>query len=214
MKTKAQHIKARLVEHFGNPSTELHYDNTYQLLVAVILSAQCTDARVNATTPALFALYPNIDSLARADLATLKECIKSISYPNNKAKHLIKMAQEVCSRFKGVIPSTQAELKSLPGVGQKSANVVLSVCFGQNYLAVDTHVFRVAHRLGLSQAKTPLQTEKDLSALFESDLAQLHHALILFGRYTCKALKPLCENCFLGDLCTHKTKSSIIISKT
>ncbi|WP_407645508.1 endonuclease III domain-containing protein, partial [Helicobacter cynogastricus] len=122
--------------------------------------------------------------------------------------------QKVCSHFGGVIPHTQEELKTLPGVGQKSANVVLSVCFGQNYLAVDTHVFRVAHRLGLSQAKTPLQTEKELSVLFESDLARLHHALILFGRYTCKALKPLCKDCFLRDLCMHKAKSSIISPKT
>ncbi|MFC3847813.1 endonuclease III [Helicobacter baculiformis] len=204
MRTKAQIIKTRLLDHFQNPTTELIYNNVYELLVAVVLSAQCTDKRVNMTTPALFDAYPTIESLARACFEDIRELIKSISYPNNKAKLLIKMAQEVCQRFHGKIPSTQEELKSLSGVGQKSANVVLSVYFGQNYLAVDTHVFRVAHRLGLSNAKNALQTERDLSALFESDLAHLHHAMILFGRNTCKAIRPHCAACLFEDLCENK----------
>ncbi|WP_199764640.1 endonuclease III [Helicobacter bizzozeronii] len=198
---KAQIIKELLLAHFPEPSTELCYTNPYELLVAVILSAQCTDARVNATTPALFKAYPTIQALAVANLAEVLALIKSISYPNNKAKHLIKMAGQVMQDFNGQIPRTQAELMRLAGVGQKSANVVLSVAFGQNYLAVDTHVFRVAHRLGLSQAKSATQTEKDLSALFKQDLGALHHALILFGRYTCKAIKPQCGTCFLHRFC-------------
>ncbi|WP_104696240.1 endonuclease III [Helicobacter salomonis] len=204
LQTRAQEIKARLLAHFENPTTELNYSNVYELLVAVILSAQCTDKRVNMITPALFAAYPTLQSLASASLETLKGYIQSISYPNNKAKHLINMAQMVCQRFHGEIPSTQAELKSLPGVGQKSANVVLSVFFEQNYLAVDTHVFRVTHRLGLSNAKTPLQTEQEISALFQEDLAQLHHAFIFLGRTLCKARKPRCAVCFLADICENK----------
>ncbi|WP_120952811.1 endonuclease III [Helicobacter sp. L8] len=201
---KAPIIKARLLAHFGAADTQLRYRNAYELLVAVILSAQCTDQRVNAITPALFDLYPTLNALAQAPLDRLKECIKSVSYPNNKAKYLIQMAKEVCVRFGGQIPSTQAQLKSLPGVGQKSANVLLSVYFKQNYLAVDTHVFRVSHRLGLSQAKTPLQTERELSALFQDDLASLHHALIALGRTLCAARKPQCAVCFLADLCENK----------
>ncbi|WP_185963002.1 endonuclease III [Helicobacter mehlei] len=198
---KAQIIKELLLAHFPEPKTELHYTNPYELLVAVILSAQCTDARVNATTPALFKAYPTIQTLALANFTEVLALIKSISYPNNKAKHLIKMAGQVMQDFNGQIPSTQQELMCLAGVGQKSANVVLSVAFGQNYLAVDTHVFRVAHRLGLSHAKSATQTEKDLSALFKQDLGALHHALILFGRYTCKAIKPQCGACFLRSFC-------------
>ncbi|WP_121020306.1 endonuclease III [Helicobacter vulpis] len=207
MKAKIPIIKARLLERFPNPHTALHHNNAYELLVAVILSAQCTDARVNTITPALFALYPTLSHLAQASLDTLKACIKSVSYPNNKAKHLIGMAKEVGARFAGQIPNTQADLKSLPGVGQKSANVLLSVYFQQNYLAVDTHVFRVSHRLGLSHAKTPLQTERELSALFEDDLGFWHHALIAMGRTLCRARAPQCSVCFLADLCENKKTS-------
>ncbi|GMB94095.1 Endonuclease III [Helicobacter heilmannii] len=197
----ANTIKARLLAHFEHPSTELEYKNPYELLVAVLLSAQCTDKRVNLTTPAFFAKYPNVSSLANANLPEVQECIKSISYPNAKAKHLITMAKQVVQNFQGQIPQTQAELKSLAGIGQKSANVVMSVAFGANLLAVDTHVFRVAHRLGLSTAKSAEQTEKDLSALFVRDLSALHHALILFGRRICMALRPKCHSCFLQDFC-------------
>lgn len=201
LQERAQAIQALLLERFKQASTELHYANTYQLLVAVILSAQCTDQRVNATTPALFQTYPTIHDLARANFDQLKAIIKSISYPNNKAKHLINMASQVVRDFGAQIPRTQKELKSLAGVGQKSANVILSVAFEQNYLAVDTHVFRVAHRLGLSHAKSAVQTEEDLTKLFQENLATLHHALILFGRYTCKAIKPDCSECFLRAFC-------------
>ncbi len=203
---KAQQIKELLLKHYPNQTTELHYKNPYELLVATILSAQCTDARVNKVTPKLFEKYPSVNDLAIASLEEVKEIIKSVSYFNNKSKHLINMAQKVVRDFNGVIPSTQKELMSLDGVGQKTANVVLSVCFDANYLAVDTHVFRATHRLGLSNAKTPIKTEEELSELFKDDLSQLHHALILFGRYTCKAKNPLCDACFLTAFCISKAR--------
>ncbi len=203
---KAQQIKELLLKHYPNQTTELHYKNPYELLVATILSAQCTDARVNKITPKLFEKYPSVNDLAIASLEEVKEIIKSVSYFNNKSKHLISMAQKVVRDFNGVIPSTQKELMHLDGVGQKTANVVLSVCFDANYLAVDTHVFRATHRLGLSDAKTPIKTEEELSELFKDDLSQLHHALILFGRYTCKAKNPLCDACFLTEFCISKAR--------
>lgn len=152
-KTKAQQIKELLLKHYPNQTTELRHKNPYELLVATILSAQCTDARVNQITPKLFEKYPSVNDLALASLEEVKEIIQSVSYSNNKSKHLISMAQKVVRDFKGVIPSTQKELMSLDGVGQKTANVVLSVCFDANCIAVDTHVFRTTHRLGLSNAK-------------------------------------------------------------
>ncbi len=182
----------------------MHHKNPYELLVATILSAQCTDTRVNKITPKLFEKYPSVKDLALASLEEVKETIKSVSYFNNKSKHLISMAQKVVRDFKGVIPSTQKELMSLDGVGQKTANVVLSVCFDANYIAVDTHVFRTTHRLGLSNANTPIKTEEELSDLFKDNLSKLHHALILFGRYTCKAKNPLCGACFLKEFCVSK----------
>ncbi|WRE80571.1 endonuclease III [Helicobacter pylori] len=201
---KAQQIKELLLKHYPNQTTELHHKNPYELLVATILSAQCTDARVNQITPKLFEKYPSVNDLALASLEEVKEIIKSVSYFNNKSKHLISMAQKVVRDFKGVIPSTQKELMSLDGVGQKTANVVLSVCFDANYMAVDTHVFRATHRLGLSNAKDPIKTEEELSDLFKDNLSKLHHALILFGRYTCKAKNPLCDACFLKEFCVSK----------
>ncbi|AFI05298.1 endonuclease III [Helicobacter cetorum] len=201
---KALKIKELLLGHYPNLTTELHHKNPYELLVATILSAQCTDARVNSVTPKLFEKYPSVYDLALAPLEEVKEIIQSISYFNNKSKHLINMAQKVVRDFKGIIPSTQKELMSLDGVGQKTANVVLSVCFNANYMAVDTHVFRTTHRLGLSNANTPIKTENELSELFETNLSELHHALILFGRYTCKAKNPLCDACFLKEFCVSK----------
>ncbi|MBM2660895.1 endonuclease III [Helicobacter pylori] len=203
-RAKAQQIKELLLKHYPNQTTELCHKNPYELLVATILSAQCTDARVNQITPKLFEKYPSVSDLALASLEEIKEIIKSVSYSNNKSKHLISMAQKVVRDFKGVIPSTQKELMSLKGVGQKTANVVLSVCFDANYMAVDTHVFRTTHRLGLSNAKEPIKTEKELSELFKDNLSKLHHALILFGRYTCKAKNPLCDACFLTEFCVSK----------
>ncbi len=197
-------IKALFLEHYKNAKTELVYHNLYELLVCVMLSAQCTDKRVNLVTPALFRAYPDVKSLAQASLADVKKLIQSVSFFNNKAKHLINMANQVMSEFNGEIPTTQEELKTLSGVGQKTANVVLIEFFEQNYMAVDTHVFRVSHRLGLSGAKSAIETEKELTALLKSELSTLHQAFVLFGRYTCKALKPLCEECFVSEFCKNK----------
>lgn len=197
-------IKALFLEHYKNAKTELVYHNLYELLVCVMLSAQCTDKRVNLVTPALFRAYPDVKSLAQASLADVKKLIQSVSFFNNKAKHLINMANQVMSEFNGEIPTTQEELKTLSGVGQKTANVVLIEFFEQNYMAVDTHVFRVSHRLGLSGAKSAIETEKELAALLKSELSTLHQAFVLFGRYTCKALKPLCEECFVSEFCKNK----------
>ncbi|CAM3276409.1 endonuclease III [Helicobacter labetoulli] len=197
-------IKALFLEHYKNAKTELVYHNLYELLVCVMLSAQCTDKRVNLVTPALFRAYPDVKSLAQASLADVKKLIQSVSFFNNKAKHLINMANQVMSEFNGEIPTTQEELKTLSGVGQKTANVVLIEFFEQNYMAVDTHVFRVSHRLGLSGAKSAIETEKELTTLLKSELSTLHQAFVLFGRYTCKALKPLCEECFVSEFCKNK----------
>lgn len=160
-------IKALFLEHYKNAKTELVYHNLYELLVCVMLSAQCTDKRVNLVTPALFRAYPNVKSLSQASLADVKGFIQSVSFFNNKAKHLISMANQVMSEFDGEIPTTQEELKTLAGVGQKTANVVLIEFFEQNYMAVDTHVFRVSHRLGLSGARSAIETEKELTALLK-----------------------------------------------
>jgi len=192
-------------EHNPDAETELEYSNPYELLVAVILSAQCTDKRVNMTTPALFRRYPDMQSLARADKEELLSYIKSISYPNNKAKHLIGMAQKVMSEFGGVIPMTVAELVTLPGVGRKTANVITSVVDAQPNMAVDTHVFRVAARLGLTvNAKTPLDTELQLVKYIPKDLVYIaHHWLILHGRYICTARNPQCDICGLKVACKY-----------
>lgn len=204
-KVDALAIKKLFLQHFAHAKTELKYRNMYELLVAVMLSAQCTDKRVNIVTPALFESYPNIQTLSQANIQEVKELIKSVSFFNNKAKHLILMANQVMKDFNGEIPTTQAELKTLAGVGQKTANVVLIEFLEQNYMAVDTHVFRVSHRLGLSHAKSALQTEKDLTKLFQTNLSTLHQAFVLFGRYTCKALKPMCQDCFVAPFCQNKS---------
>ena len=198
---KAKIIKMRMLEKFQAPKTELVYNNLYELLVCVMLSAQCTDKRVNIVTPALFARYKNPSLLADADINELKSLISSVSFFNNKAKNLIAMAKQIVNDFDGKIPQSQEELKTLAGVGQKTANVVLIEFFEANLMAVDTHVFRTSHRLGLSNAKTATQTEADLSKLFKTDLDKLHQAFVLFGRYTCKALKPNCPECFVSDFC-------------
>lgn len=197
-------------EHNPNAETELLYDGPYQLLVAVILSAQCTDKRVNMTTPALFARFPDIASLAAADKEEVLALIKSISYPNNKAKHLIGMAQKVLTQFGGEIPMTVEELVTLPGVGRKTANVITSVVDAQPNMAVDTHVFRVAARIGLTiHAKTPLATEKQLLKYIPTHLVYIaHHWLILHGRYICVARTPRCQICGLKPACTYYQKNS------
>ncbi|HEC1574831.1 TPA: endonuclease III [Campylobacter upsaliensis] len=199
-------IKELFLKKFDKPVTELKFSTLYELLVCVMLSAQCTDKRVNLITPALFKAYPNIKSLAKANLASVKGYIQSCSFFNNKAQNLIKMAQAVCEHFNGEIPLNEKDLKSLAGVGQKTAHVVLIEWCGANFMAVDTHVFRVSHRLGLSKAKTPEATEEDLTRIFKDELNYLHQAMVLFGRYTCKAKNPLCYQCFLYDFCKSKDK--------
>ncbi|EAB5281760.1 endonuclease III [Campylobacter upsaliensis] len=199
-------IKELFLKKFDKPVTELKFSTLYELLVCVMLSAQCTDKRVNLITPALFKAYPNIKSLAKANLASVKSYIQSCSFFNNKAQNLIKMAQAVCEHFDGEIPLNEKDLKSLAGVGQKTAHVVLIEWCGANFMAVDTHVFRVSHRLGLSKAKTPEATEEDLTRIFKDELNYLHQAMVLFGRYTCKAKNPLCHQCFLYDFCKSKDK--------
>ncbi|MEO5890686.1 MAG: endonuclease III [Ferruginibacter sp.] len=191
------------LEHAPGAETELLYDNPYQLLVSVILSAQCTDKRVNLTTPALFNKYPDAKALSLAEIADVFAIIKSISYPNNKAKHLVGMARMLVQKFSGDVPLTVDELMELPGVGRKTANVITSVIDNQPNMAVDTHVFRVSARIGLTiNAKTPLATEKQLiSYIPEVYIHKAHHWLILHGRYICIARNPKCSECGLQDAC-------------
>lgn len=186
-----------------NAEMELHFENPFQLLVAVILSAQCTDKRVNMVTPALFAAYPTAQAMAQATAEQIFEYISSISYPNNKSKHLVGMAQKLVADFDGEVPSDIDELQTLPGVGRKTANVIASVVFNLPALAVDTHVFRVANRIGLTKnSKTPLQTELVLvKNIPEEKIPIAHHWLILHGRYVCQARKPHCSECGITDIC-------------
>ena len=182
--------------------TELHYGNPFQLLVAVILSAQCTDRRVNIVTPPLFERFPTPADLASATFDEVYPYVKSVSYPNSKANHLIAMAQRLLADFGGEVPSDIDALMSLPGVGRKTANVIASVVYDKPVIAVDTHVFRVSHRLGLSDGKTPLEVERDLERHIPAERRAIaHHWLILHGRYTCTARKPKCEECPLTDWC-------------
>lgn len=192
--------------HVPVAETELHYDgDPYKLLVAVILSAQCTDKRVNQVTPALFEAFPTAEVMAASSPEVIYEYIKSVSYPHNKAKHLAGMAQMLMEKFGGQVPSEVKELMTLPGVGRKTANVVASVIFGAPTMAVDTHVFRVANRLGLTlDSRTPLETEKELTRHIPKELIPIaHHWLILHGRYTCLARKPKCMECGLALWCLY-----------
>lgn len=185
--------------------TELVYEDPFELIVAVILSAQCTDKRVNMITPALMKRFPDADAMSKAEPSEILEYIKTCSYPNNKAKHLSGMARMLLKEFNGKVPSDPVMLQKLPGVGRKTANVVASVVFRKPVMAVDTHVFRVAGRIGLTRnAKTPLSAELQLTKNIPEDLMhQAHHWLILHGRYVCKARKPLCEKCGLTDFCKY-----------
>ena len=194
--------------HMPIAKSELTYRNPYELLVAVMLSAQCTDKRVNMTTPALFERYPNPEQMAASTTEEILGYIKSISYPNSKAEHLLGMAQALVRDFGGVVPQTLEELQRLPGVGRKTANVMMAVAFGKPAMPVDTHVFRVANRVGLTQnAKNVLETEKTLVSHFpEAVLADAHHWLILHGRYVCQARKPLCEQCGIREICDDHQK--------
>lgn len=196
--------------HNPQAETELIYDSTYELLVAVILSAQCTDKRVNLTTPALFQTYPDVQSLSEATEEELFPYIKSISYPNNKTKHLIGMARKVVTEFGGEVPMTVEQLVTLPGVGRKTANVITSVIDQQPNMAVDTHVFRVSRRIGLvpSTATTPLAVEKELVKNIPGELIhKAHHWLILHGRYVCLARNPQCEDCGVRFVCRYYQNS-------
>jgi endonuclease-3 len=205
-KKEIEEIKSIFLENYPDSVTELEYKNLYELLIAVMLSAQCTDKRVNIITPALFKAYPDPVSLANADLDEVKSYINTCSFFNNKAKNLIKMAQSVVESYGNEVPLERDELVKLAGVGQKTANVVMIEYTGANLMAVDTHVYRVAHRLGLSDAKTAVKCEEELSKKFKTDLHRLHQAMVLFGRYRCKAVKPECEGCFMAAHCkTTKT---------
>lgn len=192
----------------GLAETELNYNNPFELLVAVILSAQCTDKRVNAVTPKLFKDYPDAESMSAATPEIIFKYIRSISYPNNKAKHLVNMANMLLKDFEGKIPSEVEELVKLPGVGRKTANVVASVIYNKPAMAVDTHVFRVSNRIGLTNANNPLKCEKELVKFIPEQLIpRAHHWLILHGRYVCVARKPKCEQCGIAELCNYFEKN-------
>jgi endonuclease-3 len=209
-KEKYQFLIHYFQEHSPDAETELIYDSPFQLLVAVILSAQCTDKRVNMTTPAIFERYPDAKSLANTSFEELFPLIKSISYPNNKTKHLIGMAKMLEKDFSGEVPLTVEELVKLPGVGRKTANVITSVVDNQPNMAVDTHVFRVSARIGLTRnAKTALEAEKQLVRYFPEELIhKAHHWLILHGRYVCVARNPKCNQCGLTSICSFYAKTS------
>ena len=188
--------------------TELHYGTPFQLLVAVVLSAQCTDKRVNMVTPALFAAYPDAAHMAKASEDQIFDYIHSVSYPNSKSRHLVALARMLCDEYNGVVPCDIDALQRLPGVGRKTANVVAAVVFDQPAMPVDTHVFRVANRIGLTtNSKTPLATERELVKYIPSELlSKAHHWLILHGRYVCQARKPKCDSCGLTEVCKHYRK--------
>lgn len=185
-----------------NPETELKHGNPFQLLVAVMLSAQCTDKRVNMVTPGLFQAFPTPQAMAAASVEDILEHVKSVSYPNSKAAHLQAMARQLVDEYGSQVPDNMKELTSLPGVGRKTANVVLGAAFGQATIPVDTHVYRVSHRLGLSQGKTPNDVERDLTRHIPAEMRfKAHHWILLHGRYVCKALRPDCPNCAIKHYC-------------
>lgn len=203
-------VLAYLAPIHGNVETELHFQTPFQLLVATVLSAQCTDKRVNMVTPALFESFPTPVEMSQATPEAIFEYIRSVSYPNAKAKHLVELAKMLVEKYQGEVPQTLEQLTQLPGVGRKTANVVLAVAFGQAALAVDTQIYRVAHRLGLvpASANTPYKVEMALRKFIpEEDVAHSHFWLLLHGRYTCTALRPKCEQCGLSHLCKGPIKA-------
>ena len=210
IKEKFDFIISYFSKNMPIAESELNFKNPYQLIVAVILSAQCTDKRVNMTTPALFERFPDPLSLSESNVEEIYSYIKSISYPNNKSKNLLGMAKVLVSEFNGIVPADVEELQKLPGVGRKTANVVASVAFNKPAMAVDTHVFRVSARIGLTQnAKNPLETERQLVRYIPDELIpKAHHWLILHGRYVCKARKPDCEKCGLKLICDYYAEKS------
>lgn len=210
---RKQELYGKIIEYFSKAmpvaETELHYSNPFELLIAVILSAQCTDKRVNMITPPLFRDFPTPEALAATTPEVIFEYIKSVSYPNNKAKHLVGMAKMLVSDFNSTVPDTLEKLVKLPGVGRKTANVIQSVVFNKAAMAVDTHVFRVSHRIGLvpKSCTTPLATEKYLMKYIPKDIVPTaHHWLILHGRYVCTARSPKCEECSLNGICKESLK--------
>lgn len=215
--TRQERFKA-IIEYFERTmpiaETELHYTTPFELLVAVVLSAQCTDKRVNMVTPALFMEYPTAERMAKASVEEIFEYIRSISYPNNKAKHLVGLAEKLVHDYGGEVPQGRDELMTLPGVGRKTANVISSVIFDEPTMAVDTHVFRVSERIGLTtRSKTPLATEKVLIKYLPEDIIpKAHHWLILHGRYTCIARKPKCTACGLTEVCRYYQRKQKTIS--
>ena len=204
-----------MLDHFRQEmprvTTELEFGSAFQLLVATLLSAQCTDKRINMVTPALFARYPDARSMAAATVDEVYELIRSVSYPNAKAKHLVEMSCQLVERFNGEVPESAADLTSLAGVGRKTANVIRAVWFGKATMAVDTHVYRVSHRMGLvpATADSPRKVDYYLMAnIPEADIPNAHHWLLLHGRYICKSAKPLCEQCFFNEHCPKRLKNS------
>lgn len=201
-------IKNYLNQLYPNPVCELNFGNDFELLVAVVLSAQCTDKRVNQVTEHLFEKYKKIEDFANADVLELEKDIYSCGFYKNKAKNIKLLSNQILTLFDGKVPNNFKDLTSLAGVGRKTANVVLSVAFNKNAIAVDTHVFRVSKRLGLSSEKTPEKTEQSLRKIFdEKDWSKLHYQMVLFGRYVCKAKNPQCQNCKLKDICKKGEKN-------
>ena len=210
-KDRYQYVLDHFRQEMPRVTTELEFGSAFQLLVATLLSAQCTDKRINMVTPALFARYPDARSMAAAMVDEVYELIRSVSYPNAKAKHLVEMSCQLVERFNGEVPESAADLTSLAGVGRKTANVIRAVWFGKATMAVDTHVYRVSHRMGLvpATADSPRKVEDYLMAnIPEADIPNAHHWLLLHGRYICKSAKPLCEQCFFNDHCPKRLKNS------
>lgn len=210
-KDRYQYVLDHFRQEMPRVTTELEFGSAFQLLVATLLSAQCTDKRINMVTPALFARYPDARSMAAATVDEVYELIRSVSYPNAKAKHLVEMSCQLVERFNGEVPESAADLTSLAGVGRKTANVIRAVWFGKATMAVDTHVYRVSHRMGLvpATADSPRKVEDYLLAnIPEADIPNAHHWLLLHGRYICKSAKPLCEQCFFNEHCPKRLKNS------
>ena len=204
-KQRYQKVLAWFAENMPVAESELHYNNPFELLCAVMLSAQCTDKRVNMVTPALFAAYPTAEAMAKASAEDVFQYVKSVSYPNAKAQHLVGMAQRLVEAYGGEVPSNIDDLQTLPGVGRKTANVVCAVIWNQPTMAVDTHIFRISERIGLTtNSKSPLETEKQLVKYIPAEvIPKAHHWLLLHGRYVCKARKPLCETCGRQSYCRY-----------
>lgn len=210
-KDRYQYVLEHFRQEMPRVTTELEFGSAFQLLVATLLSAQCTDKRINMVTPALFARYPDARSMVAATVDEVYELIRSVSYPNAKAKHLVEMSCQLVERFNGEVPESAADLTSLAGVGRKTANVIRAVWFGKATMAVDTHVYRVSHRMGLvpATADSPRKVEDYLMAnIPEADIPNAHHWLLLHGRYICKSAKPLCEQCFFNEHCPKRLKNS------